>query len=272
MSECRAYRHEIVEAWDGGELSRGARAHVRSCRACGEELRGRERLRALVGGLGKVEAPADFEFRLRARMAASKGAGGQRPLRGLRLLYAFAPVAAAACFLVISATLYLRQPSKTRPADAPRAAAAVPAPSERIAQVPPASGRDESTETKPTGGSALAEATSSINLASRAAAHRPRAAARQTREDREVAAVTEEGARLTPNTSIASFGSAPIITGRNVTIALKTPPEPLRMILRDERGAGRVVPVRAVSFGSQELIAREGVLRQTVAAEDEGVW
>jgi hypothetical protein len=53
---------------------------------------------------------------------------------------------------------------------------------------------------------------------------------------------------------------------------LKTPSEPMRMVLRDERGAGRVVPMRAVSFGAQELIARENVSRQASVAENEGVW
>jgi hypothetical protein len=57
-----------------------------------------------------------------------------------------------------------------------------------------------------------------------------------------------------------------------VPFTLKTTAEPMRMILRDERGVGHVVPMRAVSFGAQELIARESVSRQASAAENEGVW
>ena len=77
MSECKVYRREIEEAAESAHVSTGARTHAASCRTCGDELRERESLRALVSGLGKVEAPADFEFRLRARMAAAKADGGR---------------------------------------------------------------------------------------------------------------------------------------------------------------------------------------------------
>src|SRR5918998_6414155 len=110
MSECKVFRREIEE--DGGVMSAGARAHASLCRACGEELRERESLRALVGGLGKVDAPADFEFRLRARMSAAKIDRGHGRFSGMRWLYGFAPVAVAACFVIVSATLYFRQPAR----------------------------------------------------------------------------------------------------------------------------------------------------------------
>src|SRR5829696_4267627 len=122
MSECKVYRREIGGAADGGRVSTGARAHAAACRACGDELRVRESLRVLVGGLGKVEAPADFEFRLRARMAASKAGGGRGHFGGARWLYGFVTVAVAACFVVVSATLYFRQAAPTTPAVAPAAA------------------------------------------------------------------------------------------------------------------------------------------------------
>src|SRR5215213_1228715 len=123
MSECKAYRREIDGAADGGRVGAGARAHATACRACGDELRVSESLRVLVGGLGKVEAPADFEFRLRARMAASKAGGGRGRFGGARWLYGFAPVAVAACFVVVSATLYFRQAARTTPAAASAVAA-----------------------------------------------------------------------------------------------------------------------------------------------------
>ncbi|HYG09958.1 MAG TPA: hypothetical protein VD835_08440, partial [Pyrinomonadaceae bacterium] len=48
-------------------LSHAAQAHMAACANCrvfGEE---RLALRRLVGGLEKVSAPADFDFRMRAR-------------------------------------------------------------------------------------------------------------------------------------------------------------------------------------------------------------
>jgi hypothetical protein len=269
MSDCKAYRHEIVEAFDGGAMSRGARAHADSCRACGDELRGRESLRSLVRGLAKVEAPADFEYRLRARMATS-GTGGRRaPLRGLRLVYAFAPVAAAACFLVVSTALYLRQASLTRPAEAPVAVASGPARSVATEQntANPAVNRVE--ESKRTDVLPVEVASIPATPRVRPTVQRARAASRPSRE---VAAGPDVRGGLQRNTIIASLNSAQVITGRGVPFALKTPSEPMRMVLRDERGAGRVVPMRAVSFGAQELLARENVSRQVPVAENEGVW
>lgn len=266
MSDCKAYRHEIAEAFDGGALSRGASAHAASCRACGEDLRGREALRALVRGLGKVEAPADFEYRLRARMGAGGDGGRRAPLRGLRLIYAFAPVAAAACFLAVSTALYLRQAAKTTPAEAPSAAVSVPpsrnADAERAATNAGATG--EVRELKQTAVRPSEVVSAPAVHKSRPAVHRRRAASQPLRE-------VAEGSQRSETLSLTAARVMTRVTsgGGGMTIALKTP---LHVVLREESGAGRVVPMRAVSFGSQELIARESVSRQASVAENEGVW
>ena len=269
MSDCKIFRREIVEGFDG-EMSRGARAHAEGCRACADELRGRESLRSLVRGLGKVEAPSDFEFRLRARMAASGVTGRRAPLRGLRLVYAFAPVAAAACFLVVSTALYLRQASRPSPAEPQPVAAAESAHAAANGRnaVTAAAGKVKESEQVSTGGRSVASAPATAP--SRPTVLRPHAAPRRSRE---VASRPDgRAAGLQRNTAVFSVEQAPVITPRGMTIALKTPSEPMRLVLRDERGAGRIVPMRAVSFGSQELIARENVSRQLTAAENEGVW
>ncbi|HWW77171.1 MAG TPA: hypothetical protein VNZ44_17340, partial [Pyrinomonadaceae bacterium] len=90
MSDCKVFRREIGEASGRGDLASAAAAHADGCRACGETLRQREAVRGLVGGLARVEAPADFEFRLRARMAAAEVKGRRGPFGGLRLMYKFA--------------------------------------------------------------------------------------------------------------------------------------------------------------------------------------
>jgi hypothetical protein len=260
------YRREIVEAADGDALGRGARAHADACRACAEELRGGESLRALVRGLGKVEAPADFEYRLRARMANAGTPGRRTPLRGLRLVYAFAPVAAAACFLVVITALYVRQESRTNTTEAPTVAVSAPARKAGAGQsITPLAGRPVEGP-KETGVRGVEVALNRTASPARQAVQRSRAATRQS------AAKTDSRAAVQRDTSDFSFSQAPVVYGRGVTIAVKASAEPMRMILRDERGAGRVVPMRSVSFGAQELITREGVGRQATAAEDEGVW
>jgi hypothetical protein len=265
MSDCKVYRSEIVEAPDGEALSRGARSHAESCRACADELRGGESLRSLVRGLNRVEAPSDFEYRLRARMASAGTPGRRGPLRGFRLVYAFAPVAAAACFLVVSASLYLRQASRPSVAESPAVSVSETAPN------PAAANRAGDTAKELKGAGVRPEGVAPVALTSTAhpSVQRARAASRPSRE---VAAGPEARASLQRNTTIASLSSAQVITVRGLPFALKTQAEPMRMILRDERGEGRVVPMRAVSFGAQELITREKVSRQAAVADNEGVW
>src|SRR5258708_34631870 len=74
--ECRATRREIDE---GGEhLSAQALRHVGSCAPCLAFQNERARLRDLLTSLEPVTAPADFDFRLRARIAAQTEKVGPR--------------------------------------------------------------------------------------------------------------------------------------------------------------------------------------------------
>lgn len=69
---CRNVRHEIEEAAAGDLLSSGVNDHLLSCVACKTLFHEQTRLRKLVSSLGTIEAPGDFDFRLRARLAGEK--------------------------------------------------------------------------------------------------------------------------------------------------------------------------------------------------------
>ena len=277
MSDCKVYRREIVEAADGDALGRGARAHADACRACAEELRGGESLRALVRGLGKVEAPADFEFRLRARMAAAEGKGRRGPFGGLRLVYRFAPVAVAVAFLFVAASLYFRQPAQSRPDNGPAQAAGDVASNATAArtEAPPPARVVEARNSTP-----APVAPARVAVADRAGAGKPQLSRAATPGTHSTARRLTEAARGTGgagvaaalNTAVMSVGSAEVIRGRTLSIPVEKGAAPLRLLLRDERGALRLVPVRPVSFGAQDLIARDGARRQATPVEDEGVW
>ncbi|MDT5158967.1 MAG: hypothetical protein QOC61_2014 [Acidobacteriota bacterium] len=269
MTDCKACLGEIEEATEAGVLSRGARSHVESCNACGDILRERESLRRLVGGLRKIEAPPDFEFRLRARMAETKAAGRRGPFGGLQALYSLAPVAAAACFLIVSASLYLWTAPRTSP---------VPASNDVVNEKAQNSGNVQSNELRrqetPAPSVFMSEGVNG-GAHSRLASNpqtvilRPHGGVRPAME---VLPRLNEGMAAASNTLTAGLNSAPVITARTWKISVGTNAEPLRMIVRDEHGAERVVPMRTVSFGSQELIAREGARQRTAVADDEGVW
>ena len=260
MSECKVFRREIEGAADGGALSADASAHAAVCRACGDELRVRGSLRALVGGLGKVDAPADFEFRLRARMSAAKIDRGHGRFSGARWLYGFAPVAVAACFVVVSATLYFRQ--SPRPQTATESAVVSPtrnAESDRASSI-------NNIQSRPAESAVAVETVARVN--------QPRVASNRTYKPvqklnaravqaREVASKGEGRADVEPGTLESS------VTGAQV---IRLSPEPLRVIVRDERGAERVVPMRSVSFGSQDFLSRGTAAKPAATVEVGGVW
>ena len=71
-TNCNAIRRELDEIMLGESNSAPVLLHLQQCSDCQEFHQRRTKLRQLVGSLGTVEAPADFDFRLRARLANEK--------------------------------------------------------------------------------------------------------------------------------------------------------------------------------------------------------
>lgn len=68
--QCDVIRRELEELAPNEEFSAAAAGHLDACAGCREFQRQQMRLRQIIGSLGTVDAPADFDFRLRARLAA----------------------------------------------------------------------------------------------------------------------------------------------------------------------------------------------------------
>jgi hypothetical protein len=68
-NNCELIRRELDELMLEEEYSSAAASHLRECASCREFYEQQAKLRQIVGSLGTVEAPADFDFRLRARLA-----------------------------------------------------------------------------------------------------------------------------------------------------------------------------------------------------------
>jgi len=263
MADCKTYREEIEELAGVGRLGLEARAHVNACEACRHLEQERASLRRLVRSLETVAAPADFEFRLRARMDASRAKERRNPLRPV---YGFAALAAAACFLVVSASLYFRQEQQRRP-DAGQRQAVIA----RSAGGAARSGRESIAAQVTDAG----ETRASGSELSGAQSRRGKVKTRTISPPRAKEAALGEPSSEAPakNFLTAALSSARVIEqSPTMRISLGTTAEPLRVVLRDGRGVTRVVPMRAVSFGSQELIAREGTSRRAPVTDKEGVW
>jgi len=72
-NNCEVIRRELDELMLGETSSGAVVEHLRECAACREFNEKQTKLRQMVGSLGTVSAPADFDFRLRARLANDVG-------------------------------------------------------------------------------------------------------------------------------------------------------------------------------------------------------
>ena len=112
-TNCRNVQREIEETGSADFLSVAAMSHLEACAACATLLRQQTKLQALVSSLGTVEAPGDFDFRLRARLAAEKP-GRSRPLPFASLSFGLRSAAVATILLLLgSAFVFLG--FRTRP-------------------------------------------------------------------------------------------------------------------------------------------------------------
>jgi hypothetical protein len=279
MSDCKVFRTEINVAADGGALGRDAASHVESCAACGEELRGRAALRGLVRGLGRVEAPPDFEFRLRARMAASKPGGGRGLFAGSFPVGGLAWAAVAVCILSVTAAVYFRQAQPTsQGAQSQGEVASVPQ-----VQASPSATESNNKGEKPTtptdAGKVFVAGGTTMSAAQKFTT--PKRAASQPHERESVAHVsrgelTHGGAidaDLRPaGVILPQLNNANSVASRVPAqgIQLGTSAGTLRVVLRDERGT--LVPMRTVSFGSQEPLSRQTASGRLTSKDEEGVW
>ena len=74
-NNCKVIRRELDELMLGEAWSAAATEHLHECAECREFHVQQTKLRQIVGSLGTVEAPADFDFRLRARLANGASSG-----------------------------------------------------------------------------------------------------------------------------------------------------------------------------------------------------
>src|SRR5215471_15896512 len=105
---CREVRREIDQSELGQSLSANAESHMAACPACVEFRRERSRLRELVGALTPVTAPADFDMRLRARLARERDVPPQPFI--FRFVMSTPGIAIAAVLvLVVGTVVFLSQ-------------------------------------------------------------------------------------------------------------------------------------------------------------------
>jgi hypothetical protein len=229
---CAPIRRELEELMVSDEFSATAAGHLQTCSDCREFQRQQMKLRQLVGSLGTVSAPADFDFRLRARLAADAEVPSFRfwsvTVKGL---------ATAAVLLVfgVGAVVVWQRTREQRPNVAPAVAEAPP----QVA----APGRPEESNNREAG--SLAHGRESTPVVADITA--PRRIDRPRYVNR-------------PKQPVSTIDSS-----RNVFRSMNPAVEPaavfpieassqwLRVSLDDGRGNARTIAFPGVSFGSQRV-------------------
>ena len=91
-NNCEEIRRELDELMLDEACSASAVEHLKECAGCREFHQTQTKLRQMVGSLGTVAAPADFDFRLRARLANGASSEGLHYWSFARRGVAFAAV------------------------------------------------------------------------------------------------------------------------------------------------------------------------------------
>jgi hypothetical protein len=240
-NECRGVRQEIDQSELDQRLSESSESHVIGCASCAAFRAERTRLRELVGSLQPVTAPADFDVRLRARIAREQGQRSAQP--SIFRLFMSTPAIAVAGLIVMVAggvvwmnqragqpptTTASNQPAQLKPAT-PSVASVQPGKDNQAA--PPAEtikGRDVSIEDQRLASAPRRSSTKSSSIASG------------------------------PQSSDFNTSRAPSfpMSDRAGEVSLTAPVKPMVVTVYDEKGGSRKILLPPVSFGAQRLTDR----------------
>lgn len=258
----------------GERLTDEARAHLSICHPCRAFHDERQSLKKLIGGLGAVSAPPDFDFRLRARINAVKGAGNHRA--SWRSLVASAPAIglAAAFALVVSAIVFYQQMKpETVITSSPDSVA------RQIQEEKPEAGSAVSTISQ-TNSDAPPDVTSpGDRLDNQASLNKPRRNALESGKHKSRPDYVQAGNAQQGFSNDSALGTARVITpedasplasGANplVEVPVRSASQPMTVFVDDRDGAKHAVTLKPVIFGSQDVTGRNNSLAST----SQGIW
>ncbi len=246
---CRNIKSEIEEAGSAGFLSAAALSHLETCAACQTLSRQQNNLQAILSSLGTVEAPGDFDFRLRARLAGEKRMGAFSLPFG-NLSFGLRSSAVAAILLLLgSAVLFLA--FKSNP-NTPVAGA------KNVLPTPVTSGPSVVNPASGPGSGEIAKkpAIDEPKLINQSQRHVPK----ESSIKREFAGV-RSGDRF--GTRDLSQTGAPVLTRDQLAVSYPTAAFPinasyqsLKVSVDDSRGTSRTISLPSVSFGSQKTLSQ----------------
>jgi hypothetical protein len=285
--DCKVFRQEFEALNAGEQPGAKAQAHLDACLACRTFQSERLSLRQLIGSLGPVSAPPDFDFRLRARLAAAKGADNYSFHRK-RFAPGLKAISVAASFaLLITSVIVFKQfqsapvglPATSQPTTAANQTEGLdtrPQPKQNSEQLATAAkGQEAAPVENISHDSNAGEAAPASNKAgkpTRAEVARHSAPSRAA----ERSPIISNDLALRGNPTVVTPVRQPTASNSTgdddaATTLLRVSSQPVRILLHDKQGAMRSVSLEPVIFGSQSFLER-AVQRRPLASDAEGIW
>ncbi len=254
-NSCKAARQEIDEAGLDQPLSVQTNQHLKACNECRGFNNDRRVLRNLMNGLATVSAPADFDFRLRARLAREKEAA-PRGFDFLSFSFGMKAIAAAALLVVVAVTGIVIKQHQNSPSHDGTIVNASPqppdkGPSRTIPSLQGSSGLASSQGeqgTKPT---------------------EPRDKRRTPRGSQLIASRTARDKNIVPAVRDYALTFAPVMTRGATLFRVPITSQPLSVSIDNGSGMTRTISLPPVSFGSERLLSRGSSI---VPASAKGTW
>ena len=230
---CTPVRRELEELALNEDFSAATTEHLQTCADCRVFHEQQMRLRQIVGNLGPVTAPADFDFRLRARLAADSEAPSFRfwsfTVKGL---------ATAAVLIVfgVGAVVVWQRSHEQPPAVAVAPAQAV---------VEPARREEPNRDATQAAHAPVTFAVSEDNTTPR---RKPQQSLASNKPKRTITSIDLSSVRapLVSNTLPA--------VDTNPLFPIEASLQSVKVSLDDGRGNARTVSFPTVSFGSQRVV------------------
>ena len=253
-TECDQIRLEIDESDLGATLSGPALLHLRDCAECQDFQNKQTKLRQMVGSLETVNAPADFDFRLRARLANSEERTGYQFLSSFPAMRSPGFAVAVLILVVVGAFVFLRQF----------------VPKEQMAGQQPATNQEAASQIKQP--EAAPKSVEEVSPGREEKSNQSLAENSGTSHRRQVSAAP--GNRR--NVVSVDLGSspAPVIRENKSVAGITTFPldisqESFKVSIDDGRGTSRTISLPGVSFGSRRVLTGRNVSNQFASS---GSW
>jgi hypothetical protein len=234
-TNCQTIQRELDEVMLGEDCSSDALKHLNECPQCLDFHQKQTKLRQIVGSLGTVSAPPDFDFRLRSRLARENSVAGFHLNRTAWSFGQRSVAATMALVVIFGAVMMVRyvsnrdaepQTASENKGTTPPAAPVNPGQNEQVVNTVPSSGIVETTATQP-------------------AADKQRRVG--SREPKRVLSTVDSAST---QASVIKLDQP----GNDEVFPIDAAQQSLKVSLFDSQGNPRTISVPTVSFGSKRVL------------------